>query len=616
MGSWLDKLSKSQKLDLAKIVLSALLLLSLKFFNFNSYVQIFMFFVAYLLVAYDVIIEAFHGITSGQLMDENFLMTIATFGALYLGDYNEAVFVMLLFAIGELFESIAVGSSRRSIQSLIEYSPEEARVLVDGAEEIVWPEDVNIGDTIVVYPGEKVPIDGIVIEGNSTLDQAFLTGESIPVDIDTGDPIQSGSINLTGVLKIEATKIYEDSTVSKIMELIELSADQKSQTEAFITRFARWYTPAVVIGAILLAVLPNFIFDAHWSLWVRRALVFLVVSCPCALVISVPLSFFGGIGRASREGILIKGSNYLEVLADLDTVAFDKTGTLTRGVFDVREIVTEETDDEWLKVASAVESYSNHPIAQSIVKNYGEELTEQITDVQEVHGKGLVADYNGSKILVGNDKLLIDYNVDYTKVDSVYTQVHVVIDSEYKGTILVGDSLKSDTKDGIDRLKADGIKSLALVTGDKKEVAESIANEIGLNRVYAELLPEDKVNVLRELIDSSEKKVAYVGDGINDGPVLRMADVGIAMGAMGSDVAIESADVVLMDDQISKIPTAVEISQKTIKIANQNIWLSLIIKFGALALAVAGITTMGMAIFADTGVMMLAVLNSMRTMKK
>lgn len=609
-------LSKYQKRELAKIIFSSLLLIIAFLTNTSKEVEFALYMISYIVVGFGVLQTALFNIKEGQVFDENFLMAIATIGALLLGEYAEAVFVMLFYRVGELFESIAVGRSRQSIQSLLEYAPEEARVIRE-IEELVDPDEVEVGEIILVYSGEKIPLDGIVLEGSSSLNMAFLTGESLPIDVEKNSEVHSGSINLSGVLKIQVTKEFEDSTVSKILELIENSSQKKSVLENFITRFARYYTPIVVIAALLLGVIPPLLFNGVWSVWVERALIFLVVSCPCALVISIPLTFFGGIGKASKNGILIKGSNFLEALSMVDTVVFDKTGTLTEGVFQISK-ETSFSNLNWKEIAGSLENYSNHPIAESIVKTYGNKLSKEITNIEEIHGMGLHGKLNGKIIGAGNEKLLKKFNIETEKIDSIGTLVYVFMEDKVLGVLEISDVIKEEIRNkGLSILKDSGIKNLVLLTGDKKEVGEYVGKKLQIDTVYSELLPEDKVTIFEKILASKSKNemVAFVGDGINDAPVLTRSDVGIAMGALGSDAAIEAADIVLMDDKISKIALAKTISKNTVKIAKQNIVLALGVKFLVLGLSVFGLASMWMAIFADVGVMVLAVINSMRTLR-
>lgn len=609
-------LTKHQKEDLIKIISAAFLLVLAVVLDVNFYIKLTLFLMSYFIVGGEVLLTALHNIRHGQVFDENFLMGIATIGALALGEYAEAVFVMLFYAVGELFESIAVGRSRKSIQTLLEYAPEEARVMRNGEEEIVDPEEVSKGETILVYAGEKIPLDGTILDGKSALNMAFLTGESAPIDVNVGDAVHSGSINISGVLKIEVTSEFEDSTISKILELIEESTEKKSVLENFITRFARYYTPAVVFAALALAFLPPLIIGGGFSKWIERALIFLVVSCPCALVVSVPLTFFGGIGRASNNGILVKGSNYLEALSMVDTFVFDKTGTLTEGSFEIAETIS-YSDENWKELAGSLESYSNHPIADSIMNSFGSEFSKDMTDVEEIHGMGLVGKYNGKTIAAGNDKLMEKFGLESVDVKTIGTKVNVIIDEKLAGIFIISDKIKDESKMALENIKQKGISELILLTGDKKEVAQDVASKLGIDKINSELLPDEKVLHFEEILEQKEKNkmVAYVGDGINDAPVLVRSDVGIAMGALGSDAAIEAADIILMDDEISKIPLAIDIAKKTVKIARQNVILALGVKFGIMILGVFGIATMWMAIFGDVGVMVFAVLNSIRTMK-
>ena len=609
-------LTKNQKEDLIKIISATFLLILAVVLDVNFYIKLTLFLMSYFIVGGEVLLTALHNIRHGQVFDENFLMGIATIGALALGEYAEAVFVMLFYAVGELFESIAVGRSRKSIQTLLEYAPEEARVMRNGEEEIVDPEEVSKGEWILVYAGEKIPLDGIILDGKSALNMAFLTGESAPVDVNVGDTVHSGSINISGVLKIEVTNEFEDSTISKILELIEESTEKKSVLENFITRFARYYTPGVVLAALALAFLPPLIVGGGFSKWIERALIFLVVSCPCALVVSVPLTFFGGIGRASKNGILVKGSNYLEALSMVDTFVFDKTGTLTEGSFEITEIIS-YSGENWKELAGSLESYSNHPIADSIMNSFGSEFSKDMTDVEEIHGMGLVGKYNGKTIAAGNDKLMEKFGLDPIDVKTIGTKVNVIIDEKLAGIFIISDKIKDESKIALENIKRKGVSELILLTGDKKEVAQDVASKLGIDKVKYELLPDEKVLHFEEILKQKEKNrmVAYVGDGINDAPVLVRSDVGIAMGALGSDAAIEAADIILMDDEVFKIPLAIDIAKKTVRIARQNVILALGVKFGIMILGVFGIATMWMAIFGDVGVMVLAVLNSIRTMK-
>ena len=580
--------------------------------------------IPYLVIGYDILKKAFLGIIHGEVFDENFLMAIATVGAMVLGEYKEASAVMLFYQIGELFQSYAVGKSRKNITALMDIRPDYANIEKDGKLEQVDPDDVQIGTVIVVQPGEKVPIDGKVVEGSSSLNTSALTGESVPREVHVGDEIISGCVNLTGLIKIETSKEFGESTVSKILDLVENSSMKKSRSEKFITRFAKYYTPAVCIAALALAVLPplvNIIMGnpAAWSKWIIRALTTLVISCPCALVISIPLSFFGGIGGASAKGILVKGSNYLEALSYTKYVVCDKTGTLTKGVFQVTEIHPEGgmSEADLLEKAALVESYSNHPISKSLKEAYGKEIdNNRVTNAKEISGHGVSAVVDGHEVAAGNVKLMKQMNIQAAVPTSVGTEIHVVVDGKYAGYILISDVVKPNAKEAINGLKAAGVEKVVMLTGDAKKVADAVGSELGVDEVRSELLPGDKVDEVEKLIAAKgeKEKLAFVGDGINDAPVLSRADIGIAMGALGSDAAIEAADIVLMDDDPAKIATAMKISKKTLRIVHQNIVFALVIKFACLALGAVGFVNMWWAIFADVGVMILAVLNATRAL--
>lgn len=601
-----------------RIAISSLILIIAGVLNLDSKIELFLYILAYLIVGHDVLTTAIYNIRDGEVFDENFLMSIATIGAFFLREYNEAVFVMLFYKVGEIFESIAVGRSRRSIQSLLDIQPEEATVLRDNIEEIVDPEDVEIGEIIIVKPGERIPLDGLVISGESSINNAFLTGESMPVDVHVGDEIYSGGININGLLKIKVTSSFEDSTVSKILELIENSASKKSVIENFITRFARIYTPAVVGAAALLALVPPLLFGGIWAVWIKRALIFLVVSCPCALVISAPLSFFGGIGKASKQGILVKGSNYLEKMSMVKDIVFDKTGTLTKGNFEVAEKISLSDNWDWLDLAVQLESYSNHPIAKSISTTLKiHENADEFTNIEEIHGRGMKGQVGGKLVLVGNSKLLEENGVIYVPDNSYYSKIYVAVENEHVGTVLLADTIKPNAKEALSELKTAGIRNTILLTGDKDEVAKAVGEELGIDIIHSELLPKDKVDKFEEILShkAAGEMVAYVGDGINDAPVLMRSDVGIAMGALGSDAAIEAADIILMDDNLMKLPEAVSISKFTMKIVRQNITFALFVKFFVLGLSVFGLANMWMAVFADVGVTVIAVINSMRTLR-
>ena len=585
----------------------------------NEWLQIALFVISYIVVGGDVLKRAVKNMNRGQVFDENFLMSVATIGAMLIGEFPEAVAVMLFYQVGELFQSYAVGKSRNSIASLMEIRPDYANVKKGDEIIKVDPDEVQIGDIIVITAGEKIPLDGKVIDGSSMLDTSALTGESVPREVEVGSDILSGSININGVITAEVTKEFEESTVSKILDLVENASSKKSNSEQFITKFARYYTPAVVIMAVLLAVIPPLMIKgATFSDWIYRALAFLVVSCPCALVISIPLSFFGGIGGASKEGILVKGSNYLEALSQTEIAVFDKTGTLTKGVFNVQEIHPQGVSkEELLELTAYAESYSNHPISLSLKEAYGKDIDHQrISDVEELSGHGVTATVDGQKVIAGNIKLMKMMDIPYFEGELIGTVVHVAVDNKYIGYIVIADELKPDAKQAIKELKDADIKQLVMLTGDNQSVGTKVAKELGLDQVYSELLPADKVEKLEELITqkSQNGKLAFVGDGINDAPVLARADIGIAMGGLGSDAAIEAADVVIMTDEPSKIATAIKISKKTLKIANQNIIVAIGIKILVLILSALGIATMWSAIFADVGVTILAVLNAFRAL--
>ena len=587
-------------------------------------IEIVAYLIPYLIIGYDILKKAFLGIIHGEVFDENFLMAIATIGAMVLGEYKEASAVMLFYQVGELFQSYAVGKSRKNISALMDIRPDYANIEKDGKLEQVDPDDVQIGTVIVVQPGEKVPIDGKVVEGSSSLNTSALTGESVPREVHVGDEIISGCVNLNGLIKIETTKEFGESTVSKILDLVENSSMKKSRSENFITRFAKYYTPAVCIAALALAVLPplvNMIMGnpAAWSKWIIRALTTLVISCPCALVISIPLSFFGGIGGASAKGILVKGSNYLEALSYTKYVVCDKTGTLTKGVFQVTEIhpVSGMTEGDLLEKAAFVESYSNHPISKSLKEAYGREIdNNRVTDAREISGHGVSAVVDGHEVAAGNVKLMKKMNIEAAVPASVGTEIHVAVDGKYAGYILISDVVKPNAKEAISGLKAAGVEKVVMLTGDARKVADAVGRELGVDEVRSELLPGDKVDEVEKLIAAKgeKEKLAFVGDGINDAPVLSRADIGIAMGALGSDAAIEAADIVLMDDDPAKIATAMKISKKTLRIVHQNIVFALVIKFACLALGAVGFVNMWWAIFADVGVMILAVLNATRAL--
>ena len=633
-------MTKKQKKVLRRIIISAVLLVAMAV-TFTVLdktgmvdlenpsvmwrcIEIVAYLIPYLVIGYDILKKAFLGIIHGEVFDENFLMAIATVGAMVLGEYKEASAVMLFYQIGELFQSYAVGKSRKNITALMDIRPDYANIEKDGKLEQVDPDDVQIGTVIVVQPGEKVPIDGKVVEGSSSLNTSALTGESVPREVHVGDEIISGCVNLNGLIRIETTKEFGESTVSKILDLVENSSMKKSRSENFITRFAKYYTPAVCIAALALAVLPplvNIIMGnpAAWSKWIIRALTTLVISCPCALVISIPLSFFGGIGGASAKGILVKGSNYLEALSYTKYVVCDKTGTLTKGVFQVTEIHPEGgmSEADLLEKAALVESYSNHPISKSLKEAYGKEIdNNRVTNAKEISGHGVSAVVDGHEVAAGNVKLMKQMNIQTAVPTSVGTEIHVAVDGKYAGYILISDVVKPNAKEAISGLKAAGVEKVVMLTGDAKKVADAVGSELGVDEVRSELLPGDKVDEVEKLIAAKgeKEKLAFVGDGINDAPVLSRADIGIAMGALGSDAAIEAADIVLMDDDPAKIATAMKISKKTLRIVHQNIVFALVIKFACLALGAVGFVNMWWAIFADGGVMILAVLNATRAL--
>lgn len=596
-------------------VLATAVLLSLN----NEWLQIALFIISYIIVGGDVVKRAVKNIFKGQVFDENFLMSIATIGAFFIGEYPEGVAVMLFYQVGELFQSYAVGKSRKSIASLMDIRPDYANVKKGDELVKVDPDEVQIGDIIVIKAGEKIPLDGKVIEGSSMIDTSALTGESVPREVEVGSDILSGCININGVITAEVTKEFGESTVSKILDLVENASSKKSNSEQFITKFARYYTPVVVIIAVFLAIIPPLVIDgATFSDWIYRALAFLVVSCPCALVISIPLSFFGGIGGASKKGVLVKGSNYLEALAETEIVVFDKTGTLTKGVFNVQEIHPEGVSkEELLELTAHAESYSNHPISLSLKRAYSKEIDNgRISDVEEISGHGVIATVDGKKVMAGNIKLMKMMDIPYFKGELIGTIVHVAVNNKYIGYIVIADEVKEDSAQAIKELKAANIKQIVMLTGDNKSIGSKVAKELGLDKVYAELLPADKVEKLEELFSQKSKKgkLAFVGDGINDAPVLARADIGIAMGGLGSDAAIEASDVVIMTDEPSKIATTMKISKKTLKIAHQNIVFAIGIKIIVLILSAFGITTMWAAIFADVGVTIIAVLNAFRAL--
>lgn len=616
-------MNKKQKKMLIRIIIAAVLIVVFSLLPAEGYLRFGLFMIPYLVIGYDILKKAFKGILNKQVFDENFLMAVATVGAILLGDYSEGVAVMLFYQIGELFQSYAVGKSRRNISELMDIRPDYANIEKDGALEQVDPDEVEIGTIIVVQPGEKVPIDGVITEGTSTLNTSALTGESLPRDAKAGDEVISGCINMTGLLKIRTTKEFGESTVSKILELVENSSSRKSRSENFISKFAKYYTPAVCYGALALALIPPVVLlimgkPAMWGDWIYRALTFLVISCPCALVISIPLSFFAGIGGASNQGILVKGSNYLETLAQTKYVVFDKTGTMTQGVFEVSGIHHNEVPDEkLLEYAALAECSSSHPISKSLQKAYGKTIDRnRVSDIEEISGNGVIAKVDGVSVAAGNTKLMNRLGIAYQDCHHVGTVVHMAIDGKYAGHILISDIIKPHAKEAIAELKKAGISKTVMLTGDSKRVADQVAEELGIQEVYSELLPADKVSRVEELLNqkSEKDKLAFVGDGINDAPVLSRADIGIAMGALGSDAAIEAADIVLMDDDPLKISKAIKIARKCIRIVYENIYFAIGIKILCLILGALGIANMWVAIFADVGVMIIAVLNAIRTL--
>lgn len=619
-------MNRKQKTMLIRILAAFVLLVGLMFVEHagsleiirNTWFLFVIYLIPYLLVGYDIVFKAFRNISHGQVFDENFLMMIATFGAFGVKEYSEAVAVMLFYQVGELFQSYAVGKSRQSIADMMDICPEYANIEVDGKLEQVDPDEVEVGSIIVVKPGERIPLDGVVTEGESLIDTAALTGESVPRKAVAGDDIYSGCVNGAGTLKIKTTKEFDDSTVARILELVENASSKKAKVENFITKFARYYTPVVTIGAALLAVLPPLILGGGWGEWIQRACIFLVISCPCALVISVPLGFFGGIGASSKIGVLVKGSNYLEAVAEMTTIVFDKTGTLTKGEFKVQEILPEGcTQEELLELAALGEGYSTHPIASSIKEAYGKEAdVSRIGQAEEIAGHGICIPVDGKEVLIGNEKLMKKRQIAYNPCTSAGTIVYVACEGQFMGSIVISDTIKEGAANAIKSMKRLGVKKCVMLTGDRKEAAEAVAQELGMDEVYAELLPGDKVSKVEQLLEIQRpgEKLAFAGDGINDAPVLTRADIGIAMGSMGSDAAIEAADVVLMDDDVRKIASVVKISRRTLKIVKQNIVFALGVKALVLVLGALGMANMWGAVFADVGVSVIAILNSMRSL--
>lgn len=612
-------MSKKQKRELVRILIAAVGLVGVSFLPLFPLAKTILFLAVYLFIGWDILWKAIRNILNGQIFDENFLMAIATIGAIVLGDFTEACGVMLFYQVGELFQSYAVGRSRKSIAALMDIRPDYANILQDGKLVQVDPEEIEVGQTIVVQPGEKIPLDGIVLEGSSTLDTAALTGESVPRDVQQGSEVISGCVNLSGLLKVQVSKAFEQSTVSKILDLVENSSAKKAKAENFITRFARWYTPAVVISACVLALVPSLI-TGQWQIWLERALIFLVISCPCALVISVPLSFFGGIGAASRCGILVKGGNYLEALARTDIMVFDKTGTLTKGSFSVSHIQPQEgvSPQELLEIAALAECYSNHPISQSLRSAWAKELdSSRVDQVKELAGYGVTASVDGCNVAVGNSKLMEQFHLSVQAPTQTGTVVHVAKEGNYLGYLIISDEVKEDAASAISSLRQAGVRKMVMLTGDTKATGEAVAKQLGLDEVHTQLLPADKVEVVEALLLQRQqgKHLAFVGDGVNDAPVLSRSDIGIAMGAMGSDAAIEAADVVLMDDSPSKISQAIQISRKTLRIVHQNIVFALGIKGLFLLMGAFGLANMWEAVFADVGVAVIAILNATRALK-
>lgn len=622
-----NNMTKKQKKMLYRIIVTFLLFAVLmvcehtgRMDGWNKIVLFVIYLVPYLVIGYDIVYKAARNISHGQVFDENFLMMIATFGAFGVGEYSEAVAVMLFYQVGELFQGYAVGKSRQSISDMMDICPKYANIEEDGVLKQVDPDDVEVGSIIVVKPGERIPLDGIVVEGESLIDTAALTGESVPRSAKAGDEIISGCVNGSGTLKVKTTKEFDDSTVAKILELVENASSKKAKVENFITRFAKYYTPVVTIGAVILAILPPLILGGGWAEWIQRACIFLVISCPCALVISVPLGFFGGIGAASKIGVLVKGSNYLEAVAEMTTIVFDKTGTLTKGEFKVTDVITENgSKEELIELAALGEGYSNHPIANSIREAYGKELDlNRVTNTEEIAGHGIKAVIDGKTVLLGNEKLMKSESIFYTPCKSMGTVVYVACNGVFEGAVVISDTIKDGAKEAIHDMKQVGVRHTVMLTGDRKEAAETVAQTLGIDEVHAELLPGGKVEQVEALLKAEKEKerLAFVGDGINDAPVLTRADIGIAMGSMGSDAAIEAADIVLMDDDVTKIASVVKIARKTLRIVKQNIVFALAIKALVLILGALGMANMWEAVFADVGVSVIAILNSMRTLNE
>ena len=613
-------MNKKMKKQLYRIIISGILLLFSILVDINvKYINSIIFIVAYLIIGYDILLKALRNIKRGKVFDENFLMSVATVGALCIGNLPEAVSVMLFYQVGELFQSYAVNKSRKSVASLMDIRPDYANVIRNDKHIKVDPNEVNIEEVILIKPGEKIPLDGVVVEGSSMLNTLALTGESVPRRVEKGDEVLSGCINNESVLKVKVTKKFGESTVSKILDLVENASSRKSNSEAFITKFAKYYTPIVCGIALVLAILPPIILNQEFNTWIYRSLSFLVVSCPCALVVSIPLSFFGGIGASSNVGVLVKGSNYLEALSNIEIVVCDKTGTLTEGVFKVQKInAVSMSDEELLKYAAYAESFSNHPIAMSLKEAYHKKIdSKKVTDTKEMSGKGVEAKVDGKKVLVGNDKLMKDMNVKYDKCDDIGTIVYVIVDDKYSGYIVISDKIKDDSYEAVKGLKANNVKKLVMLTGDKKDISKVVSEELELDEYHSELLPQDKVKCVEKLMleKSKDGKLLFVGDGINDAPVLALSDIGVAMGGLGSDAAIEAADVVIMTDEVSKISKAISISRKTMRIVKENIVFAITVKIAVLVLSALGIATMWSAVFADVGVSVIAILNALRILR-
>ena len=613
-------MNKKMKKQLYRIIISGILLLFSILVDINvKYINSIIFIVAYLIIGYDILLKALKNIKCGKVFDENFLMSVATVGALCIGNLPEAVSVMLFYQVGELFQSYAVNKSRKSVASLMDIRPDYANVIRNDKHIKVDPNEVNIEETILIKPGEKIPLDGVIVEGSSMLNTLALTGESVPRRVEKGDEVLSGCINNESVLKVKVTKKFGESTVSKILDLVENASSRKSNSEAFITKFAKYYTPIVCGIALVLAVLPPIILNQEFNTWIYRALSFLVVSCPCALVVSIPLSFFGGIGASSSVGVLVKGSNYLEALSNIEIVVCDKTGTLTEGVFKVQKInAISMSDEELLKYAAHAESFSNHPIAMSLKDAYHKKIdSKKVTDTKEISGKGVEAKVDGKKVLVGNDKLMKDMNIKYDKCDDIGTIIYVIVDNKYSGYIVISDKIKDDSYEAVKGLKANNVKKLVMLTGDKKDISKVVSEELELDEYHSELLPQDKVKCVEKLMleKSKDGNLLFVGDGINDAPVLALSDIGVAMGGLGSDAAIEAADVVIMTDEVSKISKAISISRKTMRIVKENIVFAITVKIAVLVLSALGIATMWSAVFADVGVSVIAILNALRILR-